>query len=170
MPCPLSRRPAFAALLTSVLALAGCTGKGPGYPSLAPRAIEQRSFAEPAPPPAPPQRADPEAAARFAPTIAQARAADAAFRRTLAEERGTLAKGRGAATGSDAWANAQVSLSRLQDAREPVIKALADLDAARDSEATHTNSGEAIAAAQAFDQVQQIDAAEQAALSAASSQ
>jgi hypothetical protein len=167
MHFPPSHRLALAALLSPMLVLAGCTGKGPGYPSLAPRAIEQRSFAEPAPPPASPQVADPAAVARYAPTIARARAADAAFQRTLDAERAALVRGRGAATGSDAWAAAQVSLSRVQDARAPVIKALADLDAARDAEPTHTDTGEAIAATQAFQQVQQIDSAEVSALSAA---
>jgi len=167
MPNPLSHRLAFFAVLPSMLVLAACTGKGPGYPSLAPRPIEQKSFAEPAPPPAAPQVADPAAIARYAPTIERARTADAAFLRALEAERGALARGRGAATGSDAWAAAQVSLSRVQDARAPVIKALADLDAARSADPTHADTGEAIAATQAFDAVQQIDSAEAAALSAA---
>ena len=78
-----------------------------------------------------------------------------------------LARGRGAATGSDAWAAAQVSLSRVQDAREPVIRVLADLDAARNADPTQTDTGEAIAATRAFEEVRQIDSAETTALSAA---
>jgi hypothetical protein len=167
MPIPLPRRLTFVALLPLIPAIAGCTGKGPGYPSLAPRPIEEKSFAEPAPPPATPQVADPAAVARYAPTIERAHVADVAFRHMLDEARGALAKGRGAASGSDAWASAQVSLSRLQDARVPVIKALAELDGARDADPTHANTGEAIAATEAFDAVQQIDSAEAAALSAA---
>ena len=167
MPYPLFRRMAFVAVLPSMLALASCTGKGPGYPSLAPRAIEQKSFADPAPPPAPSQVADPAALARYAPTVSRAQTADVAFEHTLEAEREALIRGRRAAAGSDAWAAAQVSLSRVQDARAPVIKALADLDAARDAEPTHTDTGEAIAAEQAFDEVQRIDSAEAAALSTA---
>jgi len=167
MPNPPFRRAAIVALLPLMLASAGCTGKGPGYPSLAPRPIEQMSFAEPAAPPAPPQVADPAAVARYAPAVERARTADNAFRQTLDQERGVLARGRGAATGSDGWAAAQVSLSRVQETREPVIKALADLDSARNADPTHGDTGEAIAATQAFDQVQQIDSAEATALAAA---
>jgi hypothetical protein len=166
MPILLSRRPLFARALPLALAITGCTGKGPGYPSLAPRAIERRSFAEPVSPPATAQLTDPKAVARYAPTVERARRADAIFRQTLDAERGALVKGRGATTGSDTWAAAQVSLSRVQDVRAPVIKALADLDAARDSDPTRGDTGEALAAAQAFDAVQQIDRAETAALSA----
>ncbi len=166
MPIPLSCRARRALLVLMLLAPAGCAGQGTDYPSLAPRAIEQMSLAEPATKPAPPQVADPAAVARFAPAIERAQSADAAFTHALAQERGALTKGRSAAFGSDGWAAAQVSLSRLQDAREPVIKLLAELDAARNAEPTQTNTGEAIAAAQAFDVVQKIDGAEAAALTA----
>jgi hypothetical protein len=146
------------------LALGGCSDPGAGYPSLAPRPIESLSLAEPATPPAPAQVADPAAVARYAPLIAQAHSADEAFRRALEQGRAALAAGRNAATGSEPWAEAQVALSRIETAREPVAKALADLDAARNADPTHASTGEAIAAAQAFDQVQQIDAAETKAL------
>ena len=159
--------PRSAASIAGLLALAGCTDRSSGYPSLAPRPIEQLSLAEPAARPVAPQVADPAAVARYATTIAQARDADAEFRRALERERGTLGRGRGATIGSDAWAAAQVSLSRLETAREPVIKLLADLDAARNAEPAHANGGEALAAAQAFEQVQQIDTAEATALSTA---
>ena len=164
---PPFRRVSPVLLMPSLLALAGCTTQAAGYPSLAPRAIEQMSFAEPTTPPPPPQVADPAAAARYAPAIARAREADVAFRRTLDAERGTLVRGNRAMTGSDAWAAAQVSLTRVETARAPVIKAVADLDAARNADPTHADTGEAIAAAQAFDQAEQIDAHETRALAAA---
>ncbi len=157
---------AGAALSLSFVA-AGCTGPSSGYPSLAPRPIEQMSLAEPSQNAPPPAVESPAAAARYAPVVQQARAADEAFRRTLGEERGTLTRGRGAAFGSDAWTAAQQSLSRVEAAREPVARALSELDAARNSGTTATNTGEALAAADAFEQVRRIDDAEVAALAEA---
>jgi hypothetical protein len=164
----MSSRPALrssAALPLLLLGLAGCGGPS-GYPSLAPRPIEQLSLAEPDRPTPPPAVASPEAVAQLAPTVEQARKGDAAFRQTLEEERPTLARGRSAAAGSEAWTAAQVSLSRIETARAPIAQALATLDAARNGGTTQTDSGEAVATAQAFDQVQQIYQGETAALAA----
>lgn len=155
------------AALPLLLAIAGCTGASSGYPSLAPRPIEEMSLAEPTRPAPPPAVENTAAAARYAPVIVQAREDDAAFRRTLDEERGALIRGRSAATGSEAWTAAQQALSRVETARGPVVRALSELDAARDAEITHTDTGEAIAAANAFEQVRQIDEAEVSALSQA---
>jgi hypothetical protein len=157
----------FPLLLAPVaLALTGCSDTSGGYPSLQPRPVEQLSFAEPVRPAPPPAVADPAAIARYAPMIEKARTADDAFRRVLKEESGVLAKGRGAATGSDAWGIAQQSLSRVETARGPVQRILSDLDAARNAPPTETSTGEALAAAQAFDQVQAIDQGEGQALKA----
>jgi hypothetical protein len=134
------------------LGVAGCGGPS-GYPSLAPRPIEQLSLAEPDRPAPPPSVANPEAAARLASTVTQAHRGDVAFHQALDEERLTLDRGRHAATGSDAWTAAQVSLSRIQTARAPVAQALATLDNARNGGATQTSAGDAVAAVQAFDQV-----------------
>jgi hypothetical protein len=158
---------ARAALLVLTIGLTACAGTVAGYPSLAPRPIEQMSLAEPATPPAPSPVADPVVLARSASTIDRARTADADFQRVLDQARFALAKGRGAAIGSDPWAAAQVALSRIEAAREPMIKELADLDSARDAERTQTNSAEALAATQAFETVQQIDLAERDALATA---
>ena len=152
------------AALPLLLAMVGCTGPRSGYPSLAPRPIEDMSLAEPTRPAPPPATESPAAAARYAPIVAQARDADAAFRRTLDEERGALTRGRGATAGSEAWTAAQQALSRIETTRAPIVRALSDLDAARDADITHTDSGEAIAAANAFEQVRQIDEAEASAL------
>ncbi len=149
------------------LVVAGCTGPSAGYPSLAPRPIEQMSLAEPSHRAPPPAVESPAAAARYAPVIQQAREADEAFRRALGQERGTLIRGRGAAFGSEAWTAAQQSLSRVETAREPVARALSELDATRNSGTTPTDTGEALAAANAFEQVRRIDDAEVAALAEA---
>jgi len=158
-------RASFAFLFAA--ALAGCAGQSGSYPSLAPRPIEQVSLAEPSRPTPPAAVADPAAVQRYAPLIDRARKADVDFRRVLEEERAALARGRGAGEGSDAWLAAQVALSRIETARGPVAKALADLDGARSGLDPQTDTGAMVAIEQAFDQVQQISAAEDAALAEA---
>jgi hypothetical protein len=155
-------------LLSGAFALSGCSDTSGGYPSLQPRAIEQLSFAEPQRPAPPPAVADPDAITRFAPMIEQARKADEAFRHVLDAEAGALARGRKASMGSDAWGIAQQSLSRVETARGPVQRILSTLDAARNAPPTESSTGEALAAAQAFDQVQAIDQSEDGAVKAAS--
>jgi hypothetical protein len=154
------------ALIAVMLGITGCSGPGAGYPSLAPRPIENLSLTEPEPPTPPPPSADPASVARYAPLVEQARSDDTAFRRVLEQERGTLERGRSAATGSDAWTAAQVSLSRIETARGPVAKMLANLDAERSSAPTQTDSGTAVASQQAFEEVQRINDVEQAAIHA----
>jgi hypothetical protein len=163
---PQARASAALALLLTA-ALAGCADRSTGYPSLAPRPIEQLSLAEPDRPAPPPVAADPATVARYQPLVAQARTADADFRRVLEDERGALARGNGASQGSDAWLAAQVSLSRIETARAPVAKALADLDAARSGTISETDTSVAVATQQAFEQVQQIADAERAAMAQA---
>jgi hypothetical protein len=161
------RRPPFTVLpftFALIASLTGCTDTSKGYPSLAPRPIEDLSLAEPIRKAPPPAVASVDATARYAPVVQQARDADAAFRRTFEQERSALARGRGAAQGSEEWTVAQQSLSRIESARAPVARALSDLDAARDSGPTHINTGEEIAATAAFEQVREIDAAETAIL------
>ncbi|WP_454883850.1 hypothetical protein [Sphingomonas oryzagri] len=162
---PQSARTILASAL--VVATAGCAGPSEPYPSLAPRPIEQISMAEPNRLDPPVAAADPAAMERYAPLIAQAKSADADFRRVLEEERLALAHGRGAAEGSDAWLSAQVSLSRIETARGPVAKELADLDAARSGLDPQTDTGAMIAIGQAFQIVQQLSSAEDAAVAQA---
>jgi hypothetical protein len=155
------------ATLPLALALAGCAGGKPStYPSLAPRPIEQLSLAEPSRPAPPAPVASTEATARFAPQIAKAQDADARFRKTMGEERPALEKGRSAAVGTEAWTDAQEALTRVETARGALARILSDLDAARNAPDTETDTGAAIAAAQAYDQVAQIDEQENAALQA----
>ncbi|WP_019833225.1 hypothetical protein [Sphingomonas sp. PR090111-T3T-6A] len=165
MSSPSKLRARGIAILPLLLASAACTGPESGYPSLAPRPIESLSLAEPARPAAAPAIADPNALASYAPIIAQARTDDATFQETLKRERETLERGRDASRGSDAWTAAQTSLSRIEAARAPVARALSDLDAARSSAPTEENTGQAVAANQAFEQVQALDEAETTALS-----
>ncbi|NIJ33715.1 hypothetical protein [Sphingomonas oligoaromativorans] len=165
MSSPSKLRARIGAILPLLLTLAACTGPESGYPSLAPRPIESMSLAEPMRPAAAPPVADPSALARYAPVLKQAHADDATFRETLKQERETLERGRNAPRGSDAWTAAQTSLSRVEAARAPVARALSDLDAARSSTPTEENTGQAVAASQAFEQVQALDKAETEALS-----
>lgn len=163
---PPPARLAIAAAL--VIALAGCEGQSGGYPSLAPRPIEQLSLAEPNRPSSPVAAAPDAAAARqYAPLVEQARKADVDFRQVMEEERGALGRSRGAAQGSDTWLAAQEALSRIETARGPVAKALADLDVARSSLDPQMDTGAMVAIGAAFDQVQRISNDEQAAIAEA---
>jgi len=153
-----------AAALPLSLSLAGCADYAAHYPSLAPRPIENISLVETRRPTPPPASANADAVARYMPLIQEARDADTSFHRTLDEERSTLALGKDSPTGSDAWVAAQTSLSRIEATRAPITRILSDLDAARNADPSHASSGEAIAAAEAFEQVHQIDTAESAAI------
>jgi hypothetical protein len=154
------------AVITLALATAGCAVDS-AYPSLAPRPIEDMSLAEPAQRPVPVGTPSAIATAHYAPSVEKARAADADFRATLAEARGALDRGRGAADGSDEWLAAQQALSRVETARDIVTAVLGDLDAARNGDIPSTDSGEAAAVARAYEEVRALDMAEAQALSAA---
>ena len=117
-------------LMTCLAGVSGCS-TAVDHPSLAPRAIERFTAAEPAPAPLPPA-ALPEDASRqerVRVLTTQAVEADARFREGLAEAQGTVSKGAGAAPGSEAWVQAQQAISRIEILREPVSRNLADLDA-----------------------------------------
>lgn len=118
----------------TVLILSGCAADYDNYPSLARRPAERVSgTAEVTPavvaplPPAPPPSAD--LLARLGQLGDQAAAAHREFsgRRAHAEEVVTAA--RGAAVGSEGWAQANVALAGLETARSQAMIALADLDA-----------------------------------------
>lgn len=132
MPMPRPKRHAFIAALVLAVTLSGCAGMQnvSGYPSLAPRPIEQRVAAGTAEPAGPPMPAPVSA------TLVQAIAAlgqdadagEAAFRTALSDLGDIVRAGRGAATGSEAWAQAQAALSRIIIARAPTTLALTELD------------------------------------------
>lgn len=143
-------------LVFGLVALGGCADTT-RYPSLALRPIETMSLAEPAAKPVPAGTASTAADARYAPLVDQARAGDAAFRHALDVAKPALARGRAAAIGSDGWTAAQVGLSRLQAARDPVTQALLLLQTAGEAPETRGDSGLAAAAARALATVAAID-------------
>ena len=114
--------------------LAGCGTDPGGYPSLAPRPVENVSFDEPAPPPDTPVVADPALDARIAGVTRER--ADAARRFDTAAARAErLARAaRGAAAGSERWIEAQTALAELDSLRAEhgnAVSALEDLAAER---------------------------------------
>ncbi|MGK6324032.1 hypothetical protein ACMGDM_13255 [Sphingomonas sp. DT-51] len=112
----LPRAPAPLAL-PPLLLVAACGADLSGYPSLAPRAVEQRGFEEPATPPPAPVAADPALDARLA-TIATARA-DAVRQFDAAADRAAAraTNARGAAVGSERWLDAQTAIAELDSLR-----------------------------------------------------
>lgn len=101
------------------------------HPSLAPRAIERFTVAEPeaAPPPPVALPEDASRQERAAVFAARAREADDRFRAGIAEVEAAVANGSGASPGSEAWVAAQLALSRAETLRGPVSGSVADLDA-----------------------------------------
>ena len=133
-----------------------------GYPSLAPRAVE--NSAEPAPAePAPPM---PPVGSNDVGAIATgAKAADATFNEEVAKARPTIEKGRSASQGGEAWVAAQQAYSGVESARGGVGSALADLDRLH-QEAVAKGDPARIALIEAtIVEIQAIDSAEQATLS-----
>lgn len=126
---------AAAPVLLAALALpAACAAPRDGYPSLAPRAIEQKGFGEPAAPPPPPVVADPTLDAALATAEAQARAAEAAFNAAAARAAARVAEARGAPAGDPRWLDAHVALGELdtlQAASAGALTTLEDLAIAR---------------------------------------
>lgn len=100
-----------------LLLIAGCSANGHGYPSLAVRPAEARTWAEPAPAPPPAVVADPALDAQVATaTTALAASAhdfDAADRRAAP----LVAAARGQSAGSERWIAAQSALAGLDAQR-----------------------------------------------------
>jgi len=117
----------LALLLPALALLSACGAPAGGYPSLLPRANEQRDDAEPV-------RASPVAAADPAldAMIAAARArldkaaADYASLAPRAESLAEQAKGLG--IGSDVWLDAQAAIANLDSVRSESAAVVADLD------------------------------------------
>jgi hypothetical protein len=148
--------------------LAGCAEQG-SYPSLAARPIEgimDKPVVEAIAPPAVPNA---ERSTRIAALVAQAETAHHEFRAAQPEAERAIAAARGAGRGEERWIVAQQQLSRLDVARVPVGRALADLDelavAQADAASSGTASAEAEALASAYARVTAIDSEEQAVLS-----
>ncbi|MBB5685829.1 hypothetical protein [Sphingobium boeckii] len=119
--------PAAAALLC-LFAASACARTASNYPSLAPRAIEQRGEepkSTPLPPPAP---ADAAVSRQLESLLNQARGGDAAFTAALPAAERAIAAARGGAVSGEAWITAQQQLSVLDAARTPTATAMATLD------------------------------------------
>ena len=117
-------------LFTLAIPLAACASTPAGdYPSLARRPIECSASVPPAPPVIPDP---PPASATLTEAVralgADANRGEAEFRAALAANSGAIAASRGAETGSDAWAQGEVALSRVIAARGATSFALAELD------------------------------------------
>ncbi|MBX9728438.1 MAG: hypothetical protein K2X31_05985 [Sphingopyxis sp.] len=117
-------------LFTLAIPLAACASAPAGeYPSLARRPIERSATVPPAPPVIPDP---PPASATLIEAVralgADANRGDAEFRAALSANAGSIAAARGAATGSEAWAQGETALSRVIAARGATNFALAELD------------------------------------------
>ena len=116
--------------LLAVLLLGGCAGSVSSFPSLAPRPIEKgQPLADSATPAAPAAVAlAPALLARAADLVKQGEAGDAAFATAARGTCGAIDRGRGAATGSEAWVAAQQALSALEAERRATTMALQEAD------------------------------------------
>ena len=116
----------------AAMSLAACAASDDRYPSLDIRPAERVTGtfepvdADPTPAPAPTASAD--LIGRLAALRSQATEAHADFRSAAPRARGLAAAASGSATGSDAWADAQVALADLDSARSNAAIALGDLD------------------------------------------
>lgn len=98
-------------------------------PSLAPRAIETRGEAVDPQPTTPAVRPlDASLSSRIAALLAEATSGDSEFAKAEASGSATLAAGRKAAEGSEAWIAAQTAQSALEIARQRTASALAEID------------------------------------------
>jgi hypothetical protein len=113
-----------------LLALGACADGGQ-YPSLAKRPVEAQAkdlTTQPVPQPAVIAPSDRQVAGRIAAALGRAEASQAGFEKALAEARPIVARGATSARESEPWIAAQLAVSALDKAREPVKSALSDLD------------------------------------------
>ena len=113
--------------LALLLVLSACSTPATNAPSLAPRAAEAIDPRVPIPSEPVVGEVTPSLSATLAELISQARKGDAGFQPVAAEAE-RLAAAAGAPQG-EAWVVAQQGLSAAVAAREPVTKALGDIDA-----------------------------------------
>lgn len=115
-------------LLVPMLALAACAAPSGDFPSLAPRPVEQRSDAEPAPPPVTTAPADPALAAQLTRILTDARKGESDFAAALPAAERAVSAARGASSASEAWIAAQTQLSGLDATRAPTASAMTEID------------------------------------------
>lgn len=112
--------------LATLLTIAACSAPTVNTPSLAPRAAEAIDPRLPIPEEGPIGPASPALVARLDALVGQARQGDSAFQIAAAEaERLAAAAGE---PQSESWVVAQQALSATVAAREPVTRALGDID------------------------------------------
>lgn len=99
-----------------------------GYPSLLPRPIERRGFAEPETPPPPVADRDPALELEIDRERGALGQAWTAFEARAAEAERLAARAGNAAPGSEAWIAAQVALADLDTLRSGTAGTLADIE------------------------------------------
>ena len=162
-------RPAVTRILSIAAALGlltGCATRG-DYPSLAPRVAEDAAQAGAADAGAPPVPVDAALDAQVAALLAQATAGHAAFDKAAGQACSAIARGTGAAQGTEPWIAAQQAISAVDAARAPVLSAAAELDRLVIERGTATGPAvdlTRLAAAQ--ERTSAMDAAEQARIAA----
>ena len=151
--------PALAALAALPAITGGCTRDGE-FPSLEPRAVEREDPLE-EPVRTPPRVAsEPALRGRAAELVAEARRGERAFEAALGPA-SAAARGAGA-PGSERWVVAQQAISRAEAAREPTMRALAELDRLVTERATvPTHPGDFAAIRAALDEAARIAAGQQ---------
>jgi hypothetical protein len=126
--------PRFQSLVALALLLSACARDQASYPSLAERPIEKNAAAivnEPPPAPRVLAPSNAERMARVRGFADLARNGAVRFNKALAENEAAVRRGAGAATSSESWVVAQMTLSRIEASRHPVTEALAGLDDVR---------------------------------------
>ena len=116
---------AFVPAIFAPLALSACVAAG-DFPSLAPRPAERERTLVPAARPVPVVPSDPALLARLAELRRLAAEGERAFEAAFGPAEAAV--GRIGAQGSESWIEAQQAVSRLEAAREPTARALAELD------------------------------------------
>ncbi|WP_287978294.1 hypothetical protein [Sphingomonas sp.] len=116
------------ALLTlAALTLAGCARDTRAYPSLAPRAVEEKGFAEPKVQVAV-AKPDPALDARIGALRGTLSSLARGFAEDAAKADSAADRARGVAAGSDSWLDAQTALAQLDDWRAQTSSLLTDVD------------------------------------------
>ena len=157
-------RPALCCLAVLLVCLSGCGQRG-GFPSLAPRPIEQVDASVSAPTaPTASGVADAAILARLTPILAAAEAGHGRFETELAAARPIIEQAAGSAQSGEAWVAGQEALSRVSAARGALVAALADLDALRREQIDSPNPANRAALDEAGRRLAALDAEESARL------
>jgi len=151
--------PALPALLAAAALVAACTPEGT-FPSLARRPIEREDPLE-EPVRAPPVvAAEPALTSQAASLLAEARRGNGEFEAALAGAAAALRDP--GAPGSEAWVVAQQAISRVEAARTPTMRALAELDRlATERAGTPTNESDFAAIRAALAEAERLAAGQQ---------